>query len=51
MDLVFKSVGADHGCFVLRDDAGKLIPKAVRYREGMNRRRNSRSAAPWSITC
>lgn len=37
MNLVFKSVEADHGCFVLRDESGKLVPKAVRYREGMNR--------------
>ena len=32
MDLVFKSVEADHGCFMLRDENGKLTPKAVRYR-------------------
>ncbi|MCI0701029.1 MAG: ATP-binding protein [Planctomycetia bacterium] len=37
MDLVFKSVEADHGCFMLRDEDGNLIPKAVRYREGINR--------------
>jgi signal transduction histidine kinase len=37
MDLVFKSVSADHGCFMLRGEDGKLIPKAVRYREGVNR--------------
>jgi signal transduction histidine kinase len=37
MDLVFKSVEADHGCFMLRDQAGKLTPRAVRYREGVNR--------------
>lgn len=37
MDLVFKSVQADHGCFMLRDEDGRLIPKAVRYREGVNR--------------
>jgi signal transduction histidine kinase/pSer/pThr/pTyr-binding forkhead associated (FHA) protein len=37
MDLVFKSVSADHGCFMVRDEDGKLIPKAVRYREGVNR--------------
>jgi signal transduction histidine kinase len=37
MDLVFKSVDADHGCFMLRDEDGRLVPKAVRYREGMNR--------------
>ncbi len=37
MDLVFKSVDADHGCFMLRDEDGRLVPKAVRYRAGMNR--------------
>jgi len=37
MDLVFKSVAADHGCFMVRDADGRLIPKAVRYREGVNR--------------
>jgi signal transduction histidine kinase len=37
MDLVFKSVEADHGCFMLRDETGRLTPKAVRYREGVNR--------------
>jgi signal transduction histidine kinase len=37
MDLVFKSVEADHGCFVLRGETGKLTPKAVRYRDGVSR--------------
>ena len=37
MDLVFKSVEADHGCFVLRDETGRMVPKAVRYRTGVNR--------------
>ncbi len=37
MDLVFKSIEADHGCFMLRNDDGKLSPKAVRYRDGINR--------------
>ncbi len=37
MDLVFKSVAADHGCFMVRDTDGRLAPKAVRYREGVNR--------------
>lgn len=37
MDLVFKSVEADHGCFMLRDQDGHLVPKAVRYRAGINR--------------
>ncbi len=37
MDLVFRSVGADHGCFMLRDPDGKLAPRAVRYRDGLSR--------------
>jgi signal transduction histidine kinase len=37
MDLVLKSVAADHGCFMLRDEDGNLTPRAVRYREGVNR--------------
>ncbi len=37
MDLVFRSVEADHGCFMLRDADGRLMPKAVRYRAGVNR--------------
>jgi signal transduction histidine kinase len=36
MDLVLKSVQADHGCFMLRDDAGHLAARAVKYREGLN---------------
>ncbi len=36
MDLALKSVQADHGCFMLRDENSRLVPKAVRYREGMN---------------
>jgi signal transduction histidine kinase len=37
MALVFKSVEADHGCFMLRGDDGRLAPKAVHYRDGVNR--------------
>jgi signal transduction histidine kinase len=37
MELVLRSVDADHGCFMLRDETGALIPKAVRYRDGVNR--------------
>ncbi len=37
MDLVLRSVNADHGCFMLRTEAGLLVPKAVRYRDGVNR--------------
>ena len=36
MDLVLKSVDADHGCFMLRGETGALVPKAVRYRGGLN---------------
>ncbi len=36
MELVLRSVDADHGCFMLRDASGRLIPKAARYREGLN---------------
>jgi signal transduction histidine kinase/pSer/pThr/pTyr-binding forkhead associated (FHA) protein len=37
MELVLKSVEADHGCFVIRDEGGHLVPRAVQYRGGMNR--------------
>ena len=37
MELVLKSVDADHGCFMLRDEDGSLVPKAVRYRDGVER--------------
>jgi signal transduction histidine kinase len=37
MELVLRSVDADHGVFMLRSDSGLLLPKAVRYREGVNR--------------
>jgi signal transduction histidine kinase len=37
MELVLKSVDADHGCFMLRGEDGNLIPKAVLYRDGVNR--------------
>jgi len=37
MDLVLTSVEADHGCFMIRDDAGHLLPRAVQYRSGLNR--------------
>jgi signal transduction histidine kinase len=37
MELVLKSVEADHGCFMVRDEAGHLVPKAVQYRGGLNR--------------
>jgi signal transduction histidine kinase len=37
MDLVLRSVNADHGCFMLRAEGGGLVPKAVRYRDGVNR--------------
>jgi signal transduction histidine kinase len=37
MELVLRSVDADHGCFMLRGEGGALVPKAVRYRDGINR--------------
>ncbi len=37
MQLVLKSVDADHGCFMLRDEEGNLSPKAVQYRAGVNK--------------
>ncbi len=37
MDLVLKSVDADHGCFMLREPDGSLVPQAVRYRDGVSR--------------
>jgi signal transduction histidine kinase len=37
MELVSKSVDADHGCFMLRNEDGTLAPKAVRYRDGISR--------------
>ena len=37
MDLVLKSVDADHGCFMLRAEDGSLVPRAVRYRDGVDR--------------
>ena len=37
MELVFRSVIADHGCFMVRTEDGCLAPRAVRYREGLNR--------------
>jgi signal transduction histidine kinase len=38
MELIFRSIEADRGCIMLRDpDTGAFAPKAVRYREGVNR--------------
>jgi signal transduction histidine kinase len=37
MELVLRSVDADHGCFMLRDETGALVPKAARYRDGVSR--------------
>ena len=36
MQLVLKSVDADHGVFMLHDEDGRLVPRAVRYREGVS---------------
>jgi signal transduction histidine kinase len=32
LDLVFESIGADRGAILLKDDKGKLVPKAVHWR-------------------
>ena len=32
LELVFDSIGADRGAVLLKDDAGALVPKAVRWR-------------------
>jgi len=37
MELVLRSVDADHGCFMLRTEDGVLVPRVVRYRDGVNR--------------
>jgi signal transduction histidine kinase len=38
MELIFKSIEADRGCIMLRDpDSGHFEPKAVRWREGVNK--------------
>jgi signal transduction histidine kinase len=36
MQLVLRSVAADHGCFMLRNEDGTLSPRAVQYREGVS---------------
>jgi len=38
MELIFGSIEADHGCIMLRNpDTGVFEPKAIRFREGVNR--------------
>lgn len=38
MELIFQSIEADRGCIMLRHpETGSLEPKAVRYREGIDR--------------
>jgi signal transduction histidine kinase len=37
MDLVLRSVDADHGCFMIRDENGALVPRVARYRDGVSR--------------
>jgi signal transduction histidine kinase/pSer/pThr/pTyr-binding forkhead associated (FHA) protein len=32
LELVFESIGADRGAVLLKDDEGRLVPKAVRWR-------------------
>jgi signal transduction histidine kinase/pSer/pThr/pTyr-binding forkhead associated (FHA) protein len=37
MELILKSIDADHGCIMLIDsETGNYIPKALRYRDGLN---------------
>ena len=36
MELIFKSIGADRGCMMLRNADGQYEPKAVRWREKVN---------------
>jgi signal transduction histidine kinase len=37
MDLIFRSIGADRGCIMLKNpDGGQFQPKAVRRREGLD---------------
>lgn len=39
MELIFSSIGADHGCIMLLDsETGKFEPKALRYRDGLSRK-------------
>ncbi len=37
MDLIFESIEADRGCIMLRGPEGQFEPKAVRWREGIDR--------------
>ena len=32
LELVFESIGADRGAILLKDESGRLVPKAVRWR-------------------
>lgn len=32
LEMVFESIGADRGAILLKDEAGELVPKAVRWR-------------------
>ncbi len=34
LELVFESIGADRGAILLREEGGRLVPKAVRWHEG-----------------
>src|SRR3954454_21610793 len=33
LELVFESIGADRGAVLLKDENGRLVPKAVHWRE------------------
>ena len=52
LELVFESIGADRGAILLKDEAGQLVPKAVRWRDrGRARRADDDLAARSSTTC
>src|SRR5262249_28113354 len=36
LELVFRSIEADRGCIMLRNDSGELEPKAVRWRSAVS---------------
>ena len=37
MELIFTSIGADHGCVMLKETvSGEYVPKALRYRAGLD---------------
>ncbi|MBO0700956.1 MAG: GAF domain-containing protein, partial [Zavarzinella sp.] len=53
LELIFNSIPADHGCVMLRNpDGGEFEPKAVRFRDGVNRNEKmtvSRTIMEWVL--